>query len=747
MNAKAGIFFGVVLLCLVLLPTATQAQAQGAVGPLQEPYHVGGLVNAMARAGSLVFFTTFFPTYPGEYGTSFDRTDGTDQGTFSIDPRGSATDGQDAPIQLVNSLGNLHFFIAARNSDLQERGLWRSDGTVAGTFPVTQGLQLGSGSNGAEPPFFLPVPGRGLFFSASPRSTGNDFELWVTDGTLAGTRLVEDLNPGGSSNPRRMVAFDGRLFFIADTPQGRGLWSSDGTPEGTERVHDFPLEGSANIELVPARGVLFLVEIRQSGVQSGVKVWRSDGTETGTEPVFDLPVQLRGHRAAGSRLFLVLGNADKDELWAAGAAGEAVRVLQFVEGLPSYLLAVGDSVTFAMADDRGLEPWWSDGTPQGTRRVADVCPGPCDSILTAPHFAGTYRGRAVLRLSDGVSGAEPWLTDGTAAGTWRLGDLCPEECSSAVQVQEVNGWLALESGDTFWISDGSRDAAWSAGSLDDFMTVTGWLPLPDRLLVALSDDPNGFMASLPVNAPAPMPGPWMESAGVPGFRFKVQLDGKLGRQESACMPQTLCVSGAVPGRSEVFLRVAGPRPNGRLWPAMVKLTPAAADVWVLQTSTGSLRYYRLEGSGANSSSLAGTLDREGFLSAPTGLGAVAEEAKAPKDPQPPGRWIESKGVPGFRVQARLTSNGKKQMLRKEPCIAETFCLSGATPGVPDLLVRVSGPRPNKHYWTMTARFAPATLEVWIQQGKKGKVRYYRLNAPPAGSSQLDGTLDRLGFKK
>jgi hypothetical protein len=47
---------------------------------------------------------------------------------------------------------------------------------------------------------------------------------------------------------------------------------------------------------------------------------------------------------------------------------------------------------------------------------------------------------------------------------------------------------------------------------------------------------------------------------------------------------------------------------------------------------------------------------------------------------------------------------------------------------------------------MLTRFTPATLEVWVQQRKTGKVRYYRMNPPPAGSSQLDGSFDRQGFR-
>lgn len=55
---------------------------------------------------------------------------------------------------------------------------------------------------------------------------GNDEELWITDGTAAGTRLLQDVNVGpGSSFPRELRAVNGELFFTAYTPStGRELF-------------------------------------------------------------------------------------------------------------------------------------------------------------------------------------------------------------------------------------------------------------------------------------------------------------------------------------------------------------------------------------------------------------------------------------------------------------------------------------------------------------------------------------------
>jgi hypothetical protein len=103
---------------------------------------------------------------------------------------------------------------------------------------------------------------------------------------------------------------------------------------------------------------------------------------------------------------------------------------------------------------------------------------------------------------------------------------------------------------------------------------------------------------------------------VPGFQFKVTIRGATaiaGRLEPTCLPETVCVSGAIPGRPEVLLRVVGPRPNGLLWPTIVKFTTAEVEVVVRQVRTGQTKTYLLEGAAPGFDELTGLFDRNGFV--------------------------------------------------------------------------------------------------------------------------------------
>jgi uncharacterized repeat protein (TIGR01451 family) len=225
--------------------------------------------------------------------------------------------------------------------------------------------------------------GSTLFYTADDGIHG--IEVWKSDGTAAGTALVADVCPGVcSSLPWTLTAAGGAVFFAAsDGAHGRELWRTDGTAAGTRMVAD---------------------------------VWPG---------------------------------------LAGGFAGRSI-------------LAVGGQVYFAGDDGvTGPELWVSDGTAAGTHLVAEIRPG-AEGSLPEPRLAGT--GAVLLTADDGVHGREPWITDGTAAGTHLVADINPGAQLSTVYGSAfglLKEWLTLGAGtflfpahdgtgtDTLWATDGT----------------------------------------------------------------------------------------------------------------------------------------------------------------------------------------------------------------------------------------------------------------------------------------------------
>ena len=318
-------------------------------------------------------------------------SDGTPGGTVAFDQE----DG--VPLAEVAALLKSTLFFVGGD------GLWRTDGTIAGTGRVADVDDGG----GVEP------LGDWVYFAGG---TGQPWpgvsELWRTDGVAV--EPVADIVPGADgSQPRSLVAGETLLFFSADDGvHGRELWVSDGTADGTTLTRDVrPGPGSGipgyftyelfgqTVSTVAGDKAFFLAD---DGV-AGEELWVSDGTEAGTFLLRDV---------------------------FPGARSSEIR----------WLTAAGKRVYFVAEDGvHGRELWNSDGTPGGTALVADLVPGSGSSL---PDQLAAAEGRLYFTAHTPAHGREPWVSDGTAAGTVRLDDIAPGPLpSSPLSFTRAGDWL------------------------------------------------------------------------------------------------------------------------------------------------------------------------------------------------------------------------------------------------------------------------------------------------------------------
>ena len=263
-----------------------------------------------------------------------------------------------------------------------------------------------------------------------PPGPGEGRELWTSDLSAAGTRLVKDLLPGlSSSQPELFVAGGGKVFFSARPPfAGEELWSSDGTAAGTLRLAQGMGENSRILSelgiLVGGRLFLGLAD----GVH-GLEPWVSDGTPAGTRLIADLdPNQEggsfpRGLRSAGGRCYFLIHfdeSASSPELWSSDGTAAGTFLARRLDNSEVSLfvrsadlggrIALVARIGFQLA-----EIWISDSTPGGTFRLGST------DFRPTGKFRGVA-GRLFFEATDAIHGTELWTTDGTAAGTVRLSD-------------------------------------------------------------------------------------------------------------------------------------------------------------------------------------------------------------------------------------------------------------------------------------------------------------------------------------
>ena len=350
------------------------------------------------------------------------KSDGTEAGTAELRDAGGSRVSKPAGFA---ELGGKVFFHSWRHPHGRE--LWRTDGTEAGTFLVKD---ISPGSWSSMDQFTRLVSAGGLiYFVADDGEHGP--ELWRSDGTAAGTRLVKEIHPTPNSScasfspcPQALTPVGDTLFFVADDDaHGRELWRSDGSEAGTYMVQDI-YEGprSSYPEALTAVGdTLFL---KADSPEIGGALWKASPSTGGAALVRDIypgyaPPDilaypyLRDFTALDGNLYFSANDlVHGHELWTSDGTAEGTRLVSdIVPGAGSSwargLRAVGEIIYFSAIGpgDHGLEAWRSDGTGAGTWEVADIRPGEGSS---EPSDFTPLNDLVLFSADDGLHGRELW---------------------------------------------------------------------------------------------------------------------------------------------------------------------------------------------------------------------------------------------------------------------------------------------------------------------------------------------------
>jgi len=307
----------------------------------------------------------------------------------------------------------------------------------------------------------LVIIGDNMFFTA--KSTDNGDELYVTDGTVEGTKLVMDINPGsGDASPRYLVSLNDKLYFQADNgTNGVELWESDGTEAGTKMVVDIyaGAESSAPDMLTVLDGKILFRATTVASAADGKK-WLHI-----YDPVADVEslVSEIQARAEGDAIIprIQVDNKHKKAYFIGEPVGENQEVYK-TDGTPGgtgkimdvtpealgssniqWIYVHDDSVVvwrqktprkYAGADSVNYvqhlseQIWISGGTAATTRLLSHFDKNvdtDGNGVNTQFAFPASWKGKLYFRADNGVNGVELSVSDLTTEGTHQVQDLNP----------------------------------------------------------------------------------------------------------------------------------------------------------------------------------------------------------------------------------------------------------------------------------------------------------------------------------
>lgn len=348
------------------------------------------------------------------------------------------------------------------------RELWRSDGTTGGTQLFAD---LNPGSDSSNPVSFFVLAGK-LYFFARDTGTSGAYKLFTTDGVLTPTPVMaatpRELLWGGQTPCGDTVAEIGGFAYLSLYEQGftTSLWRTDGTAGGTTRYQDltntiddpcwltvfrdkiffsgrqFNTVGTELFSAVPGSIPTLAADIMpgnqgsqpeeltlfnnrlyfRATTSAGFRIYSIDGVAPGAT-LLDAAVSFPNNlRVANGKLFFLQNSPGVGDVGLFAGDGTTTGTARvgtvgvggplFSNGSRVFFRAVGSGIPF-----NTTEPWVSDGTAAGTLTLASGGFPVARQVLF-----WDFNGATVIQAAQPNGETQLWRTDGTVAGTRLLGD-------------------------------------------------------------------------------------------------------------------------------------------------------------------------------------------------------------------------------------------------------------------------------------------------------------------------------------
>lgn len=353
------------------------------------------------------------------------KTDGTDAGTIkAMDFTG---------YDLVSTPSSLLFL---KKDSIYGNELWKSNGTNAGT-QIVKDIQPGSYNGIAN--YSLFAEGNFVYFDGSTFSSG--IELWKSNGFAEQTVMVKDINTSVSqgSGISFLPSYGSKLFFTAyNNIYGQEPYLSDGTDSGTYLLKEINPGNEWNTEIVNVvnlNDTLFFQEINYEHDPGTLyNQWQSNGNADNTVLKANTVLNSGNFTAGKNNLFFSYADpATGNELWRSNGFKKNTFLIKDINpgalgSSPSFFTIMDDILYFSANDSRhGQELWRSNGTSKGTYLVTDLYAG-FNSASPSSIYAYQHHLFFYTQYNNSI-----WLSDGTAAGTMQLLDSATGEALKNLQ--------------------------------------------------------------------------------------------------------------------------------------------------------------------------------------------------------------------------------------------------------------------------------------------------------------------------
>jgi len=307
--------------------------------------------------------------------------------------------------------------------------LWTTDGTAAGTFVVDKNIININNITEADSTSF--------YFAGSDKRDNAKRKLCI--GNIGSTVSVDTVPVAADlllNSYLSIIYFNHAVYFVGNTPEGENLLYrySNKDNKGRQLLKKLTPAGFANAASLFTAGNHFYISsgFYQSDTTYQYQFWSSDGTAQHTIPLktgFGISYL---SDVEGALYFMGEDSLHGKEPWKSdGTVNGTVLLKDIVTGTGgssggagSGFTKLGDKILFAAYSDKGVELWSTNGTGAGTLLLKDI-----NETATSDSYAWPLTPYKKQAFFEGIENDEAtpqiYKSDGTEAGTIYLKDFIP----------------------------------------------------------------------------------------------------------------------------------------------------------------------------------------------------------------------------------------------------------------------------------------------------------------------------------
>jgi ELWxxDGT repeat protein len=350
-----------------------------------------------------------------------------------------------------------------------------NDGTKSGSFIKRVDMNFAGAVNitSATDTYttFSDVAGNKLFFNHDNEEDGN--ELYYIDAS-ENVGMLKEINPGpNGSYPRYGSTVGNKMMFLADDGvHGFEMWKTDGTEDGTSLIKDVAgnTRGSSIANIYRYNDKLYFHAVNNENANVRY-TWESDGTEVGTKKVNNV---LNDYLIFAPVKHYIVSLSNQSQFLKTDLNTGTSSVLANIPSsggggvTPAYSASVGDDVYFYFSspltdngDDTGIEIWKANPETNQLSQPKNIAPDRKSSNVSNG-IKGAALGNKLIFSADETEDddREPWVTDGTGSGTFKLKDIVPGASSNPNYFTTLGKYVLFftntATGETkLWSTDGT----------------------------------------------------------------------------------------------------------------------------------------------------------------------------------------------------------------------------------------------------------------------------------------------------